>query len=87
MKTVPFEIITPEKVYFRDEAEFVVAPGAEGDIGVLPGHARLLALLKCGELRIVKGQETKRFAVDGGFVRIAPDAVRIITPGIKPLQQ
>jgi F0F1-type ATP synthase epsilon subunit len=54
---------------------------------VLPGHARLLALLKCGELRIVKGQETKRFAVDGGFVRIAPDAVRIITPGIKSLQQ
>jgi F-type H+-transporting ATPase subunit epsilon len=86
MKTVPCEIITPEKVAFRDEAEFVVAPGFEGELGILPGHARLLARLVKGELRIVKGQETKKFIVEGGFARIGPAAVKIVTPGIKPLQ-
>jgi F-type H+-transporting ATPase subunit epsilon len=84
MKTVPCEIITPEKVYLRDEAEFVVAPGLEGELGVLPGHARLLAQLVRGELRIVKGQKTRRFTIDGGFIHIAPAAVKIITPGIDP---
>jgi len=84
MKTVPLEIITPEKVYLRDEAEFVVAPGFEGELGILPGHTRLLARLIPGEVRIVKGQETRRFAVEGGFIHIEPAAVKIVTPMIKP---
>jgi F-type H+-transporting ATPase subunit epsilon len=85
MKTVPCEIITPEKIYLRDEAEFIAAPGLEGELGVLPGHARLLAQLVRGELRIVKGQETKRFTIEGGFIHVAPAAVKIVTSGIKPL--
>jgi F-type H+-transporting ATPase subunit epsilon len=85
MKTVPFEIVTPEQVYVRDDAEFIVAPGSEGELGVLPGHARLLAKLVKGEIRIVKGSETKRYAVAGGFIRVEPAAVKIVVPGIKPL--
>jgi F-type H+-transporting ATPase subunit epsilon len=83
MKTIPCEIVTPEKVVLKDEAEFVVAPGLEGELGVLPGHARLCARLVSGEVRIVKGQETRKYAVDGGFVRVEPAAVKIITPAIK----
>jgi F-type H+-transporting ATPase subunit epsilon len=85
MKTVPLEIVTPEKVYLRDDAEFVAAPGFEGELGILPGHTRLLARLVPGEVRIVKGQETRRFTVEGGFIHVEPAAVKIVTPMIKPL--
>ena len=85
MKTVPCEIITPEKVYLRDEVEFVVAPGFEGELGILPGHMRLIARLVPGNVRIVKGKETRRFAIAAGFIHIEPAAVKIFTPEIKPL--
>jgi F-type H+-transporting ATPase subunit epsilon len=85
MKTIPCEIVTPEKVYLREEAEFIVAPGSEGELGILPGHARLLAQLKTGKLRLVNGHENKRFSVSAGFIRIDPKSVKIFTPVVKPL--
>jgi|WetSurMetagenome_2_1015567.scaffolds.fasta_scaffold429667_2 F-type H+-transporting ATPase subunit epsilon len=85
MKTVPLEIITPENVFLRDEVEFIVAPGFEGELGVLPGHTRLMARLIPGELHIVKGQETRKFNIEGGFIHIEPASVKIVTPMIKPL--
>jgi len=84
MKTVRCEIVTPEKVYLRDEAEFIAAPGLQGELGVLPGHARLTAQLVKGEVRLVKGQEIKKFSIEGGFIRVEPAAVHIITPAIQP---
>jgi F-type H+-transporting ATPase subunit epsilon len=85
MKTIPCEIITPEKVFLREEAEFIVAPGHEGELGVLPGHTRLLAQLVSGNLRLVKGSENKRFAISAGFIHIEPKSVKIFTPVVKQL--
>ena len=84
MKTVPCEIITPEKVYLREEAEFIAAPGSEGELGMLPGHARLTAQLVKGEIRLVNGQATKKFTIQGGFVHAGPASVVILTPAIQP---
>jgi F-type H+-transporting ATPase subunit epsilon len=61
-----------------------VAPGSEGELGILPGHARLTAQLVKGEVRLVKGQETKRFLIQGGFVHAGPASVTILTPAIQP---
>jgi F-type H+-transporting ATPase subunit epsilon len=85
MKTIPCEIVTPEKVYLREEAEFIVAPGSEGELGILPGHARLLARLKAGKLRLVNGPENRQFSVSAGFIRIDTKSVKIFTPVVKPL--
>ena len=85
MKTVPCEIITPEKVVLREDAEFIVAPGCEGELGILPGHTRLLAGLKAGIIRLVKGSETKRFSVTTGLIAIEPAMVRIFSPAVRPL--
>jgi F-type H+-transporting ATPase subunit epsilon len=85
MKTIACEIMTPEKVVVKEETAFVVAPGREGVLGVLPGHARLVAMLRSGEVRIVKDRETLRFAVDGGFIRVGPAAVKIAAPAVQPL--
>jgi F-type H+-transporting ATPase subunit epsilon len=84
MKTMQCEIITPEKVFYRDEGEFIVAPGSSGELGILPGHTRLMANLKPGKVRIVKGTEKKQFAISGGFISIEPTSVKIFSPVVKP---
>lgn len=84
MKTMPFEIITPEKVLFHDEVEFIVAPGSCGELGILPGHMRLMTDLIPGNVQVVKGQERKRFVISEGFIAIEPAAVKIFAPVARP---
>ena len=83
MKTMRCEIITPEKVFYRDEPEFIVAPGLSGELGILPGHTRLMADLVPGSVRIVKGQEKTTFVISGGFIAIEPKAVKIFASVVR----
>jgi F-type H+-transporting ATPase subunit epsilon len=64
------ELITPEKVVFNDQADFVAAPSALGEVGILPNHAPLLAQLVPGEIRLKKGGETHHLVVTGGFLEV-----------------
>ena len=72
------EIVTPERLAYSDEVDSVVLPGFEGEMGVLPHHAPLLATLGVGELRIRKGGEEEFFAIAGGFVQVRPDKVVVM---------
>ncbi len=72
------EIVTPERLAFSDTVDSVVLPGAEGEMGILPNHAPLLATLGVGELRIRKGGEEEFFAIAGGFVQVRPDKVVVM---------
>jgi len=72
------EIVTPERLAYSDTVDSVVLPGAEGEMGVLPNHAPLLATLGVGELRIRKGAEEEFFAIAGGFVQVRPDKVVVM---------
>jgi F-type H+-transporting ATPase subunit epsilon len=72
------EIVTPERLAYSDTVDAVVLPGSEGEMGVLPHHAPLLATLGVGELRIRKGGEEEAFAIVGGFVQVRPDKVVIM---------
>ena len=72
------EIVTPERLAYSDTVDAVVLPGAEGEMGVLPHHAPLLATLGVGELRIRKGTEEESFAIVGGFVQVRPDKVVVM---------
>jgi F-type H+-transporting ATPase subunit epsilon len=72
------EIVTPERLAYSDTVDSVVLPGAEGELGVLPHHAPLLAMLGVGELRIRKGGEEEFFAIAGGFVQVRPDKVVVM---------
>lgn len=76
-KLLEVEVITPERLAFKDQASFVVLPGFEGEIGVLPGHAPLLAQLSLGALRITKDGETVPFAVSGGFAEVRDNQVKV----------
>src|SRR5215208_8139874 len=72
------EIVTPERLAYSDTVDAVQLPGAEGEMGVLPHHAPLLATLGVGELRIRKGGEEELFAIAGGFVQVRPDQVVVM---------
>lgn len=72
------EIVTPERLAYSDTVDSVQLPGAEGEMGVLPNHAPLLATLGVGELVIRKGGEEELFAIAGGFVQVRPDKVVVM---------
>ena len=73
-------VISPEKVLFEGQARSVVAPGHDGELGILPGHAPLMTVLGKGILRLEGGSGgTQRFQVEGGFLQTVDNAVRIVT--------
>jgi F-type H+-transporting ATPase subunit epsilon len=71
-------VITPEKQLLAQDATFLVAPGAEGYFGVLPGHAPLVTLLNAGELSVGWGERPERYAVSSGYAEILPEQVTIL---------
>jgi len=75
---IQLEIVTPERLAYSDTVDAVVLPGSEGEMGVLPHHAPLLATLGIGELRIRKGGTEEAFAIVGGFVQVRPDKVVVM---------
>jgi F-type H+-transporting ATPase subunit epsilon len=64
-------LVTPEREVWTGEADFVTARGVDGDLGVLPGHAPLLAALAVGPVFIDAGGSRTAVAVDGGFLHVA----------------
>jgi len=79
MAKISFELVTPERIVFSDDAvDMVIAPGADGQLGILPNHAPLLAALGIGELLIRKGAEEESFAVHGGFVEVLANKVIVM---------
>lgn len=73
------ELVTQErKVFEEPEADMVIIPAAEGEMGVLPHHAPVLTTLGFGELVIRKGSAEERFAIYGGVVDVRPDKVVVL---------
>ena len=72
-------VISPERVLFEGEAQSVVAPAFDGEVGILSQHAPMMTLLGRGVLRLVGSAGEQRFAVEGGFLQVADDEVRVVT--------
>jgi F-type H+-transporting ATPase subunit epsilon len=77
-KSLALEIVTPDKPIVHDDVDEVQLPGWEGALGVLPGHAPLLAMLKPGELWYRKDQQRTYFVLDFGLAEVLPDRVTIL---------
>jgi F-type H+-transporting ATPase subunit epsilon len=72
------EIVSQDRLVFEGEVDIVVAPGADGEMGILPHHTPLLTTLKPGVLRVrLQGQE-QAFAVSGGIMEVRPDIVTVL---------
>jgi len=72
-------VISPERTLFDGEVDAVTAPAFDGEVGILPMHAPMMTLLGAGELRLGAGGSAGRFKVEGGFLQVADDVVRVVT--------
>jgi F-type H+-transporting ATPase subunit epsilon len=78
MGTLQLEVVTPEKVLVSQTVEIVVAPGSQGEFGVLEGHVPFLTGLVPGEMRYTAGGKTERFLVTNGFVEVSENKVSVL---------
>ena len=72
-------VISPEQTLYEGEASSVVAPAYDGEVGILTGHAPMMALLGSGTLRLSGSSGELRFTVEGGFLQVVDDNVRVVT--------
>src|SRR5687767_13862314 len=75
---IQLTIVTPERSLVSEQVDEIQIPGAEGYLGVLPGHAPLFTELKVGELSYRKGNNWTSLAVAWGFAEVLPDQVRVL---------
>ena len=72
------DVVTAERVVYSGEVDAVVAPGKEGQLGILPNHAPLMTILQPGELLARKGGEEISLAIAGGFLEVRPDHIVVL---------
>src|SRR6266849_2002295 len=76
--TMHVEVVTAERKLYSGEADTVIAPGSEGQLGILPRHAALLTTLKVGEMLIKLGGAEEPFFVSGGFLEVSNNKVTVL---------
>jgi F-type H+-transporting ATPase subunit epsilon len=72
-------VISPEATLFEGETDTLVAPAFDGEVGILTGHAPMMTLLGRGTLRIGSGGSERRFQIEGGFLQVVDNQVRVVT--------
>ena len=76
-------VISPEASMFDGEADSVVAPAYDGEVGILPHHAPLMTLLGEGVLVVRQGGANHRFQVRGGFLQVVDNRVRVVAEHVR----
>ena len=85
--TISFDLVSPEELVFNNKAGMIIVPGKEGDIGVLPGHSKLLSSLRPGRI-MVYGEDKhllQSFFVSGGFVEINPEKCIVLAEEVEEM--
>lgn len=78
MSPIRLDIVTAEQSVYSEDVDMVIAPGVQGQLGILPHHAPLMTMLEPGELVVKKGSEEFYMAVSGGFLEVRPDRVIVM---------
>ena len=80
MADLHFELVTPEKLVRSDEVHMVVVPGAEGEFGVMAGHAPFMTTLRDGQLKIYRTAtgEPESISVSGGFAEVGEKGLTVL---------
>jgi F-type H+-transporting ATPase subunit epsilon len=77
-------VIAPENAVFEGDADAVVAPAFDGEVGILPRHAPFMTLLGDGRLTVRQGSSTTAFRVRGGFLQVVRNTVRVVAEHARP---
>ena len=84
MAKISFDLVSPENLIFNDEVGIIIVPGKDGDIGVLPGHSKLLSSLRPGRV-MVYGEDKnllKSFFISGGFAEVNPEKCIVLAESV-----
>jgi F-type H+-transporting ATPase subunit epsilon len=84
--TIRCEIVSQDRTVFQGDVDIVVLPGAAGEMGVLPHHAPVLAILKYGVIKIRRGSKEDLFAVAGGIAEVQPDIVTVLADAAENIE-
>jgi F-type H+-transporting ATPase subunit epsilon len=81
-----FSLVSPERELFSGDVDQVDAPGAEGDFGVLAGHAPFMTTLKAGQIRVLSDGRVRTFEVRGGFADVTPEGLTVLAEHASEVQ-
>ncbi len=84
MATISFDLVSPESLIFNDDVGMIIIPGKDGDLGVLPGHSKIMSSLRPGRV-MVYGEDKnllKSFFVSGGFTEINPEKCIVLAESV-----
>ena len=80
-------VVTRDRKILETEVDEVELPASDGEIGILPGHTPLLALLKIGQMRYRRGNDVQRLVISWGFAEVLPDRVIVLAErGVLPAE-
>ena len=84
MATISFDLVSPESLIFNDDVGMIIIPGKDGDLGVLPGHSKIMSSLRPGRV-MVYGEDKnllKSFFVSGGFAEVNPEKCIVLAESV-----
>lgn len=81
------EIVSQDRIVFQGDVDFVLIPGGEGEMGILPNHSPILSTLKFGVITVRTKTEEQHFTVAGGFVEVQPDQVTVLADAAENVEE
>ena len=87
MAKISFDLVSPENLIFNDDVGMIIVPGKDGDLGILPGHSKVMSSLRPGRV-MVYGEDKnllKSFFVSGGFTEINPEKCIVLAESVEEL--
>ena len=84
MAKISFDLVSPENLIFNDEVGTIIVPGKDGDLGLLPGHSKVMSSLRPGRVMVYSENKNliKSFFVSGGFVEINPEKCIVLAESV-----
>ena len=87
MMTIRCEIVSQDRAVYQGEADIVLLPGTDGEMGILPHHAPVLTTLKYGVIKVRHGDMEDVFTVAGGIAEVQPDLVTVLADAAENVQE
>ena len=87
MANISFDLVSPENLLFNDKVGMIIVPGKDGDLGILPGHSKVISTLRPGRVMIYGEDKNllKSFFVSGGFAEINPEKCIVLAENVDEL--
>ena len=89
MATISFDLVSPESLIFNDDVGMIIIPGKDGDLGVLPGHSKIMSSLRPGRVMVYGEDKSllKSFFVSGGFTEINPEKCIVLAESVDEMSE